>query len=109
MGEVIDLDKYDRVCEVLKESELLSLAKEIYSEFIYDENRLYFIFSDMISGTDLGFLSRKIDGLSEEDFSYLVEILEVFDIGYATLEDNYLIFVRDMRPHDVRIDARRRD
>lgn len=106
---MIDLDKYDRVCKVLKEGELLSIANEIYNEFLHDENRLYLIFSDMISGTDLGFLSRKIDGLSEKDFSCLVEILEVFDIGYATLEDNYLMFVRDMRLHDVRIDARRRD
>lgn len=106
---MIDLDKYERVCKVLKESELLNIANEIYNEFLYDENKLYFIFGDMISGTDLGFLSRKIEGLSDEDFQYLVEILEIFDIGFATLEDNYSMFVRDMKVHDITIDARRRE
>jgi len=105
---VIDLDKYDRVCKVLKEGELLSIANEIYNEFLHDENRLYFIFSDMISGMDIGYIGSKIESLSEEDFQYLIEILETFDIGYATLEDNYSMFVRNMKVHDITIDARRR-
>jgi len=108
MGEVIDLDKYDRVCKVLRDGELLSIANEIYNEFLHDENRLYFVFSDRISGMDIGYIGGKIGSLSLEAFQYLLEILEMFGIGFATLEENYSMFTRDIKNYDITIDARRR-
>jgi len=104
---VIDLDKYDRVCKILKDGELLSIANEIYNEFLYDEHRDFFIFSDRISGTDIGYLGGKIGSLSLESFQYLLEILEVFGIGFATLEDNYSMFTRNMKDYEITIEARR--
>ena len=105
---MIDLDKYDRVCKVLRDGELLSIANEIYNEFLHDENRLYFVFSDRISGMDIGYIGGKIGSLSLEAFQYLLEILEMFGIGFATLEDNYSMFTRDIKNYDITIDARRR-
>lgn len=106
---MIDLDKYDRVCKVLKDGELLSIANEIYNEFLYDENRKFFVFSDRISGMDIGYLGGRVGSLSLETFQYLLEILEAFGIGFATLEANYSMFTRDIKQYNITVDSRRSD
>lgn len=85
---------------LLKNTPAKQIADDIYNLFAKDDLREVLVTHDLIADMPIGSIGEKAAELSEEDSESLKLILEMYDIGNGTLENEYGLFRREYGDKD---------